>query len=523
MQKISLDPLHQTAAQYLAAAVLELFPDTLLLGGQGTSRYFYYDFILPFPLPKETLKVIEERMVQLYREQKEITIREMVPSNASAYFSSTRQRALATRMKEIEGGLVQMCQFGHFMDYCPHPFVKTWPFKPFFTLFEIDNLPGQGTRIIGALFPDKNELKAFVKEIPSLNAFNHVRLSQEASLLAPLEDNVWLWLPQGEIIRETLVSWWKKEITKQSFHLVSTPFSLIDAGHKGIEHAILSCHQACFEHSGHAKLAEIAYLSNEKNSTSVNALLEPTGFFSDRLTLFCHEEFFLQTCISSLQSILKMPRILGFEFHVVLGLSTARGSQHGGKRKEKYQACRKALESLALEYVEETSYRTDSEVWIEIKIADALGRYWSGPSISVPSFSTGKGTKASLTCSMFGAMERLVALLLEKTAGIIPLWLAPEQVRFIVMSEKAKAYAETLRRKLLDGGIRCGIDAGTTELRERLHRTLQEKIPYVICVGENELKTQTLPVRMLGAKQEERMSIEALCEVIKTVNVGVGL
>ncbi len=512
MQKISFNSLHQTAAEYLAAAILGLFPDTFLLGGQGTARYFYYDFIFSFPLEHETLKIIEERMVQLYRQNNPLVLKEMVPSNAVAFFNSIRQKHLAQQMKELEGGLAQLCQLGHFVDYCPYPFIQSWPFKPFFTLFEI--LPGKRTRIIGAVFSDKNELKAFTKNLPALQRVNHSHLCTEMQLMMPLNENRWMWLPQGETLRTILLKFWRQELVKQKFQFLSSPHA--SPGKKTPEQLVFSHHQACFELTGQARLAEILYLSNKKHEGSANALLESAEYFTDRFTFFCDDEIFLQTCISSLQSILKMPRILGFELQIVLGSSTAKGHRSKEKRKEIYQVLRKALELSSLEYIEEIDYRPDCEAWIEIRIEDALGRLWNGPFIGVPSLSTGKGKQAF--CSMFGAMERFVALLLEKTEGVLPVWLAPEQVRLVVVNKEGAIFARTLHDKLVSEGIRASIDEQPIELRASLHQTVREKVPYVICVGEKDVTASTFPVRKWGAKQEERMTLEALCEVIKTVN-----
>src|SRR5438045_787379 len=118
------------------------------------------------------------------------------------------------------------------------------------------------------------------------------------------------------------------------------------------------------------------------------------------------------------------------------------------------------LEKSGLNYVVENDYKSGSEARIEVKLADALGRFWSGPFMAVPVHAQ----TPTLICSMFGTMERLVGLILEHYQGILPLWLAPEQARLIPLSEEASRYASQIHRTLENEGIRCEIDTQDTDL-----------------------------------------------------------
>jgi threonyl-tRNA synthetase len=496
--------LNQTAAEYLAHAAVDLFPHTILLGGRGTSRYFYYDFSFPFPFHPQTLSLIEERMQRLLKANVRLKKREMLASNAAEFFASRSQNGLAEKLSTLDG-LATICEINDFFDYCPYDFSLEWPFPPQIKLIETEEIEHEGQpaiRIIGALATDKQALKALLKA-PSPIASNHRKFAVEQKLLIPLEDGHWAWLPKGELLRQILLAEWQKIIVKEKFHTVST----YCPDHREDGTALLRCHQEVFSQTKICNLAEVAYFSFENDTSSQEGLFETKTGFTDRLTLFCTEENFLQSCISYLHFILEMPRILGFEYQLTLGQSTA-------KRTKYYRILQEILEKKGLKYVVEKNYRSGSEAWIEVKCADAMGRLWSGPFMSVPE----KMQVPTLVCSLLGTMERLVGLMLEQNTGVLPLWIAPEQVRLLLLSDEARPYAERVQCALENKGVRSVIDEQKGDLGSRLYQAIMEKIPFAVILGDREMRAETLVVRALGSKKEERMDVDALASRIREVN-----
>jgi len=501
---------HQSAAECLAHAALDLFPNTLLLGGRGTSQYFYYDFDFPFPFQKQHLSLIEERLLRLVKTPSETKKREMLASNAAELFISRNQSYLAEKLQSI-AGVIPIYERSDFLDYCPFSFsLSPWPHPIYIKLFDTENHMYQGreiTRVIGAMSSDKNNLKALLKN-PSPTSFNHTRFALEEKLFYHSEKGHWIWQPKGEIIRQVLLEHWKNSVSKENFHCIST----FSPDHTNPHETLLRLHQECFSKTGYDKLAEIAYFPAEPNNDFREGLLETASGFVDRLTLFSSEENFLQSCTSSLHFILEMPRILGFEFQLTLGLSTAKGLRSGHAKQINGQRILQAvLEKSGLDYVVENDYRSASKAWIEVKLSDALGRLWSGPFMSVPMHAP----VPTLLCSMFGTMERFVGLVLERYQGVLPLWLAPEQVRLIPLSKKARRYASEIHRTLKNEGIRSEIDTQDNDLGLRLYQAIAQKIPYAVIMGDRELHAGDLVVRMHGSQQEERMNVDALCKCIK--------
>jgi threonyl-tRNA synthetase len=501
--------IHQSAAECLAHAALDLFPDTLLLGGRGTSQYFYYDLQFPFPFQKQNLSLIEERMIRLMKTPAQAKKREMLASNAAELFISRHQNLLAEKLKKIDG-IVPIYERADFFDYCPFPFSLSWPHPAYIKLFGSEDIVHEGrkiTRIVGAMSSDKGALKTLLKN-PSPLSFNHARFASHEKLFYHSDEGQWIWLPKGEILRQILLEHWKKIVYQEKFQCISTFYP----DHADPDAALLSLHQECFLKTGYDKLAEVAYFPMESHSDFREGLFETKSGFVDRLTQFSTEENFLQSCISSLHFILEMPRILGFEFQLTLGLSTAKGLRGGhAKQINGHRVLQAVLEKSGLNYVVENDYRSGSKAWIEVKLSDALGRLWNGPFMSVPMHAQ----VPTVVCSMFGTMERFVGLMLERCQGVLPLWLAPEQARLIPLSKDARHYAGQIHRTLKNAGIRSEIDTQDTDLGSRLYQAIAQKIPFAVIMGDREIQTGDLVVRAHGSQQEERMNVDALCKCIK--------
>jgi threonyl-tRNA synthetase len=382
---------HQAAAEVLAAAVLDLFPDTLLLGGRGTSRCFFYDFRFSFAINVEVLRRIEERMQQILRSEVTLVKREMVAANAAEVFKSKGQLFLTHKMKGLQKNVVSFCAIGeHFLDYVPFTFSKgSLPQIKLMKIQELNLLEGKSVRLVGGFLEDKKELKELTSTLKS---------AVDEKLFLPLGAGEWVWLSQAESVKELLIDKWRKAVRKQGFELISTPS--ID------EPSLLRAHHACFLKRNCKAVAEITTLPTKDYTDPRNGLLEPAKAFTDRLSLsFTHEDF-LDSCISCLLFILESPKILGFEFHLFFGSSIAK--QAKGYAKEGQQM-RAALDKLELEYSVEKQYRSDYAFWIEVRFSDRLGRLWSGPFVALPFALSGV-----MVCSALGAMERTFGLAIER-------------------------------------------------------------------------------------------------------------
>ncbi len=508
----SLTPLNQTAAVLMAAAVTELFPGALIVGGQGTPERFFYDFVFPFEFQTDFLSLIEERMRLIVREKRPVRTLEMMPDNAAAMMRHRGQPLAAESLLQVERAVIDMCQIGEFAAYAPLPLLGELAI-PYFKIlegFSLNTAQSKVIRIVGAAAPEKDLLKAICKQ-PSVSSRSHLTLALEAEMLQPLsEEGLWLWLPQGEALRRMLVRFWEEEHAKQNFSFVSSPAAFIGEGGEG---SIAQAHREAFFRFGTKRTAEIALVSHPQSSDPSLGLLSPKAYFADRSHIFCPDEKLLEECISSLQFILKIPKILGFEFEIVLSVSS-QGSQ---KTRSKATAIlRQALEEAGAAYTVEKEDRFGTLASIDIRIADALGRRWTGPFLSIPEVAMPVGKGSMLIRSAFSSLERMTALLLEQKGGWLPLCLAPEQARILIATGKSDPYAGQVCEALRAQGFRAIIERRECTLKARLYKAMMEKVPYVILLGEREEKAKALTVRAYGESQEQTLSLDEFCMRLKS-------
>ncbi len=488
-------PLNSTASLLLAAAVSELFPDVQIIGGRGTDKYFYIDFVFPFEFKNDFLPLIEERMRLILREKRGVRSTEMMPANAAALMQHRRQNLLAGRLLSMSQSTIPVAQLGDFI----LPFSPAEDHSiPHLKILEWALIGGNATRIIGAAAADKETLKTIAKQ-PLPAARSHQKFASEMALFCPSEEEgLWTWRPKGELVRQELLSLWRDEMTKQNFSFIACPAP-----------ATLRAHKNYFTHFGTSKLAESAWFSNDEFNDPSDGLLSPNAYFEGRSHIFSTEEKLLEESISSLRFILKIPKILGFEFEIVLSVSNG-GAQK--KKAKKSAILRQALEEVGQDYSVEKQSRFGTLASIDIRFADSLDRKWTGPTLSFPDASDGTD---ALAISAFGPLERICALLLEKNEGWLPFWLAPEQVRVLTVSDHKGPFADEVERVLKAQGLRTTTDAGKEKLNARLYQAVLEKVPYVLLLGEKEEKTKTISLRAYG-ESEEKMNLDEFCDKIRT-------
>ncbi len=502
--------LNQTAAILMASAVTELFPGTLLIEGQGTPDFFYYDFLFPFEFQEDFLTLIEERMRLIIREKRAVKLLEMMPANAASMLRHRGQILAADRLDAVERAVVEMCQIGDFAAYSPVPFLKdlSIPFIKILEGFPLGISGRKTIRIVGAAALQKDVLKLAAKK-QSVSERSHLTLAREMQLFEPLED-LWMWRAKGVLLRKQLLRIWQEEHVKQKFELIASPIAFLG---EGTEKGLTTAHVQYFLQTGAAKVAEVALVTSSQISDPAMGLFSPGAYFADQASVFCADEKLLEECISSLHFILKIPKILGFEFEIVLSISSE-GSQKA--RSKATAILREALEKAGAAFTTENDFRSGILASIDVRIADALGRRWTGPSLRIPEVAMPSGKGSMLIRCAFSSLERIAALLLEKSGGLMPLCVAPEQVRILVATSKSNAYAAQVCKKLQAQEFRATLNCGDGSLKERVYQALKEKVPYILLLGEREEKEQTLTVRSLLENKEQTLSFDEFCMRMKS-------
>lgn len=531
MKPDPFDPLNnarQTAAEVLAAAALELFPDTLLFQGQGTSKIFFYDFLFPFSFQPEFLFQLEERMRQILKRAAPIKVLEMVPGNAASLLEHVGQPVLAEKVRELDRALVSMVQMGEFADWCEEPLLDEWDPSYAFKLVEFYPIRiGEDTliRIIGFLEEDKQVLKKAIKSASSFAKSDHLRLVEVCGLFMPMEDlgdGLWAWLPKADAVKYALVQWWHVQHRKQNFQLMTTPSCLHVSEDEEPGFDIFLAHRAFWQKispAGSSKIAEISYLSSLAEKQLKNGLFDSVGWISDRAHLFINDEELFQECISSLQFITKIPKILGFEFQIILYTGNVGIQKKDSKGAKGYRLLQDVLKEARLEYLIIQDPMLEMQSRIQLRMADALGRWWDGPFIGIDGSMDVKSGFSCITRSAFNSLERLVALCVERYQGRWPFWLSPEQLRIIVLSNESGKYVQAVQQKLENAGIRFTIDDRKADpLKTRLHRALCEHVPYAVLIGDREQESDCISYRTPDSPNNEKMGVDEFINMIIELN-----
>lgn len=555
----TLKILRHSATELLALAVSSLFPKVQLVSGEATALGFYYDFLFPEAIDADQLSVIEDRMRDLIRQDLEIRVTEMMRKNAIELFKHHHQVLKVALLKANVETLVHLCQIGHFYDLGYPPFLATTKHIGAIKLLEINpirvSLPGHPnlvlTRIQGTAFPDNASLKQFIKKAEEAKQRDHRLLGKEMQLFTTFDETCpgcWSWYPKGMVIRQLLLDWWQLEHRLQKYQLISSPnliqpnLTAISSLHMEIEgHSYAFCsakaplHALFFKSKLHfyrdlpIRYCELSEFYDASKQSHLWGLLRARCFTADSVYTFCSKEQVLEEITSSLQFIEKIFKMLNFEtrWHLISRKERAIGSLI--KWDESLDSLVKALKTGAFNYIPDNEGKALYGPKVEMYFTDALGREWKGPYISMDVYHPEKlglhyqgsddrmHVPIMIGRSMFGSIERLIAILIEHYAGALPLWLAPEQVRIIPVTDKNQEYGARICKELQQRDFRVFVDSRKENLGTKIHAAEKEKVPCTLVVGEKEEKNKTVALRkFLNKDAQEEMTLEQFLEQLSS-------
>lgn len=472
----------------LGAALRRLFPSFQLLGGHLNSLGFSYEFIATFPFEEKCLVLLEEQMRALINEKPEVTCREMVSSNAAAYFRHQKEFLKAELLMEIaaEGNpLVHLLQIGDFLEVTPLPGTTDLAEVRAFSLLEktherrwIDGQEREVTLIKGTVQRDAKALKQFVKQFRRYQTVNHQTLGQTQELFSFFPPLTCFWKPNGERLRTLILDWWREEMRTLGYAFVSTTGPLSSAR--------FSNHLRFLSEEWKSKLspvgcAEVALLCGEESQEACGLYTQQTQVVPEA-TLLCSEDQVKGQLALHIQAILKALALFGFEFSASVS----------GEAKKLKAALTEA--GVSYESTKASSFSLDPR--IDFHLFDALGRKWVGPSLAMPKREGG----CVITCQLIGSLDRWIGLLLEQAEGELPFWLAPEQIRVLPLGKKYEEQAESVRVTLEEAGYRAQVDSGEEKLATKIYQCESACIPYALILGAEELAQQKVTVRRAKEK-----------------------
>jgi threonyl-tRNA synthetase len=401
--------LRRSASRLLAASLIEIDPELLLVDGGALMAGFYYDFVPSYEVSEPFLHLVEERMRKLIKEGINIEVMEMGKKNGREYLHHLGHH-FPKDLDEDGPGTITLFRLKDFVDTLEPPFVKNTKELCHFRLISLQKIDKNRFRILGSVSDSDAMVKEEVKLFAGYRKKNH-RIDGEKEDLYHWDEKGFFWHPKGVALKTACIEYWKGEISNHKFPLIETPFSFQREERIGF-------HQSFFERSGQDLPFRSAELFLEENLLGEEVLFE--GLLNPPLAhrtfdlSFVHQKELLNECISSLQFIDKILNMVPFSKRIVWVFSSCKRAKMFAEE----ESLIKALEKLGIAYLSEE--RAGRRCAIEARIKDGLGRLWTGPYLVVHK---GKGSSVMVERSLLGLLERWIALLVE---------LAPEEVsRFL--------------------------------------------------------------------------------------------
>ncbi|WP_448583728.1 threonine--tRNA ligase [Thermocrinis sp.] len=562
----SLEIMRHSLSHIMAQALKEIYGKELVHLGVGptTEEGFYYDVeVEGIRIKEEDLPKIEERMKEIIERKLPIIRKELSREEALKLFESMKEYYKLDIIQRIDPhDVISVYMQGDFVDLCRGPHVPNTGMVGVFKLTQIAGAYWQGDpskpmlqRIYGIAYWSQKELEERLKFYEEVKRRDHRKLGAELELFLIDEDiggGLVIWLPKGGIYRKILEDFWKEEHLKRGYQLIYTPHVgkahlWQTSGHleyyrqnmyppmemEQEEYFVkpMNCpfHVAVYKSKLRSykelplKLAELGTVYRYELSGVLHGLMRVRGFTQDDAHIICTPEQVDEVIHETLDFAIWMLKVFGFEdFKVYISTRPPEsiGSQEQWERAE--NALKKAVESLSLSYEIDEGGGAFYGPKIDIKIKDAIGRFWQCSTIqfdfNLPErFNmeyVGPDNKRHrpymIHRAIFGSIERFTGILLEHYAGLLPFWLSPVQARIIPISSKHLSYARELSDFLRSNKFRVEIDERNERLSAKVRDAELVKIPYLLIVGDRELENRVVSVRSkvegdLGQKSWEEL------------------
>ncbi len=562
----ALDILNHSTSHILAWAVKSLFKDAKLGIGPSIKNGFYYDFLVEKPFTPEDIEKIENKMRELLTKEYKFEREEISKERAKELFKDEKFKL--ELIDELEEGTISIYKVGEFVDLCRGPHLPSTKYIKHFKLLSSSGAYWRGDenremlqRIYGTSFFKKEDLEAHLLRLKEIEKRDHRKIGKELDLFSihPEEAGPGLifFHPKGAIIRKIIEDFEREEHIKRGYQFVYTPhiaraklweisghlsyyrenmFPEMDVD--GVPYLVkpMNCpgHIIIYKSKTRSyrelpiRYFELGTVYRYERSGVLHGLLRVRGFTQDDAHIFCTEEQLEDEIIGVLDFALFMIETFGFKNYEIF-LST-RPEKYVGTLKlweKATNALKKALEDRNIPYKIDPGEGVFYGPKIDIKLKDALDRLWQGPTIQVDfnlpeRFNLkymGKDgrdhTPVMIHRVVLGSIERFFGALIENYAGNFPLWLSPVQVKVVSVNEDVADYAKEVYNKLLDSGFRVELDTSSENLREKIKNAEMEKIPYVLVVGEKEMKEGKVSLRKKGKGNLGMVSLEQLIEKLR--------
>lgn len=574
-----LEVIRHSTAHLMAMAVQSLYPGTQVTIGPVIEDGFFYDFAPAAPFTVEDLPKIEARMRELVKADHKIQRTEVSREDAIRKFSAMGEKYKVEIIQGIPDDHVSIYSQGDWTDLCRGPHVPSTRYLKAFKLTSVAGAYWRGdehnamlSRIYGTAFAGKEALEEHLKLVELARQRDHRKLGREMGLYIfdPISPGSPFYLPKGVIIFNALVDYMRRLYRRYGYDEVVTPLifknelfntsghwenfrenmflspdpdsetNTIDTGpdgwHQGYGLKPMNCPGHTFVYRAEKRsyrdlplrLAEFSRLHRAERSGTLHGLMRVRAMSQDDAHIFCREDQIEDEIALNLQMVRDVYGALGFQ-RVEFKLATM--PEHHLGTAEQWQMSEAKLGNAMKR--NEIAYEINPKEGafygpkIEIYVSDALKRKWQVATIQLDSnmperfdlsYTNSAGAEerpVMIHRAILGSLERFIGVLIEHTGGVLPFWLAPEQVRVLSLSEKVETYAGEVTGLLKREGFRAHADIRNEKLGFKVREAELAKVPYMIVVGEREAADRSVSIRLLRGEKSNAMPLAALVELLK--------
>jgi threonyl-tRNA synthetase len=574
---VGLDILRHSCAHIMAEAVCSIWPDARLVYGPPVRDGFYYDIDLDTPIRPEDFERIEARMREIITA--DTPFRRVEMSRVEALQKMAGDRYKTDNIQRAEGDVISFYAHGAdgFEDLCRGPHVPaTGRIDP--KAFKIMSVAGAYwhgdasekmlQRVYGTVWRNKKELDDHLHMLEEARKRDHRVIGKQMDLFSFHEEGPGFAFlhPKGMIIWNAIVDFWRSVHGRYGYEEVKTPIILNEAlwrrsGHwdnykenmyfttvDNVKYAIkpMNCPGGLliYKSTKHSyrefpiRMAELGLVHRYEPSGQMHGLVRVRQFTQDDAHIFCMPEQIQQEIVGVINLVMELYRAFGFEdYHIELSTKPVKHIGSDEIWEIATNALASALEEKGITYQLNPGDGAFYGPKIDFHIADCLKRSWQLGTIQLD-FSmperfelvyTDKDntekTPVMIHRAILGSLERFMGILIEHYGGHMPLWLAPEQMRVLPISDKTGDYAAALAARLKEARLRCGVDTSSEKIGAKIAKTHGDMVPYMLVVGPKEAETDTVSVRWAGQKETVTVGVEKFVSIVsrkiddKTVDV----
>lgn len=566
--------LWHSSAHLMAEALEAIYPGVKLGIGPPIENGFYYDVDFgDQEFDAENLKLIEDKMLELARQKNEYMRKEISKADAIIYYTEKGDEYKLELLEGLEDGEITFYTQGNFTDLCRGPHI---PHTGFIKAAKVLNVAGaywrgdenrkQLTRLYAITFPKQKELKEHLELLEQAKLRDHRKIGKELDLFTFSErvgKGLPLWLPKGAVLRERLENFLKKAQMRAGYEQVVSPHIggkelYVTSGHyaKYGEDSFqpihtpaedeefllkpMNCPHHCEIYKSKPRsykdlpirYAEFGTVYRYEQSGELHGLTRVRGFTQDDAHIFCRHDQVKEEFAKVIDLVLYVFSSLGFaDFTAQVSLRDPENPDKYIGKEENWERAEREIQQVADEKGLETVVEYGEAAFygpkLDFMVRDALGRKWQLGTIQVDyslperfeleyvGSDNQKHQPVMIHRAPFGSMERFIAILIENCAGEFPLWLAPEQIAILPISEKHHEYAKELFLMMQESDISGFIDERDEKIGKKIRDAEVKKIPYMLIVGEKEQEGGSVSVRQHGHGDVGSMKIDEFASFFK--------